>query len=167
LYAEEPVSRPVSRETVERRTDFVIGACMFLSRNFLETIGLMDERYFLYFEEIDWSVRAGTRFPPVYAPKAMVYHKEGGSIGSSSQHGGRSAFSEFWLARSKLLFTRKFYPHLLPLIYLVSLAQIVRRLLNGQRDKARVILRACLGAKCPVRADRTKPGAPPRYQRAT
>lgn len=145
----EPAGRRVSREAVERRTDFVTGASMFLSRAFLETVGLMEERYFLYFEEIDWAVRAGKRFPALYAPEATVYHKEGGSIGSSSCKGSRSSLSEFHLARSKLLFTRKFFPWLLPVIYASSLVQILRRIFRGQWTRAGVILRAHLGAKTP------------------
>src|SRR3546814_1772882 len=57
--------------------DFVHGASMFVSRAFVETVGLLDERYFLYFEELDWTARAGRRFRLGHAPDSVVSHKEG------------------------------------------------------------------------------------------
>src|SRR3546814_2499175 len=67
----------------------------------------MDERYFLYFEEIDWAMQARGRFSTGFAADAVVYHKEGGSIGSSRELARRSAFSEYYLARSKMFYGRK------------------------------------------------------------
>src|SRR3546814_993212 len=47
---------------VRSQTDFVCGAALAVSRKFVETIGPMDEDYFLYFEAIDWAMRARPRF---------------------------------------------------------------------------------------------------------
>src|SRR3546814_3582390 len=70
---------------VRSQTDFVCGAALAVSRKFVETIGPMDEDYFLYFEEIDWAMRARPRFKTGFAAGATIYHKEGGSIGSSRE----------------------------------------------------------------------------------
>lgn len=70
-------------EAVEGRLDHIAGASMMVSRAFVEQVGLMEEAYFLYFEEIDWAVRAKGRFTLAWAPRSFVWHKEGGSIGSS------------------------------------------------------------------------------------
>ena len=82
-----PVSAPFNPEQVARETDFVLGASLAVSRAFLETVGFMEEGYFLYFEEIDWAVRNRGRFAITFAHGAIVYHKEGGSIGSSGKKG--------------------------------------------------------------------------------
>src|ERR1039457_7240110 len=41
-----------------RKVNFVNGASVLVSRSFLETVGLMEESYFLYFDELDWAMRA-------------------------------------------------------------------------------------------------------------
>lgn len=73
-------------EAVESRLDHIAGASMMVSSAFVEQVGLMEEGYFLYFEEIDWAVRAKGRFKLAWAPGSFVWHKEGGSIGSSHRN---------------------------------------------------------------------------------
>jgi GT2 family glycosyltransferase len=56
-------------------TDFIIGACLFVRVKALERVGLMDEHFFLYFEDTDWCKRfwdAGWRVS--YVPQAKVFH---------------------------------------------------------------------------------------------
>ena len=71
---------------------------MLVSRDFLDEVGLMDESYFLYYEETDWAMRGKERYRLAYADDAVVYHKEGASIGSSHQRAKRSALylPSFW-----------------------------------------------------------------------
>jgi hypothetical protein len=116
----------VQAESVEREMSYVAGASMLVSRPFLKTVGLMEESYFLYFEEIDWAQRAAGRFKLVYAPGSVVYHKEGGAIGSSGSGKHRSPKSFFWLTRSRLLFTAKYHPEALPSVALYSLANCMQ-----------------------------------------
>ncbi len=40
-----------------REVDWIIGACMFVRKRALDAVGLMDERFFLYFEDVDWCFR--------------------------------------------------------------------------------------------------------------
>lgn len=61
--------------------DYVIGASMLLSRHVLETVGLMDEGYFLYYEELDWAFRLPPEMRLGYAPASVIYHHEGGTTG--------------------------------------------------------------------------------------
>ena len=58
--------------------DYVVGASMFARRSALETVGLLSEDYFLYFEEIDWAIRLKHLMPGTtlgYAPDSLVYTK--------------------------------------------------------------------------------------------
>lgn len=94
---------------VERRLAHISGASLMVSRTFLDEVGLMEESYFLYFEEIDWAIRAQGRFILGWAPLSYVWHKEGGSIGSS--HRTRpSDTSLSYICRNRLKFTRERMP---------------------------------------------------------
>lgn len=145
IGANQPTTRPFNMQKITRETDFVLGASLAVSRPFLETVGLMEESYFLYYEEMDWSVRNRGRFAIAFAHGAVVYHKEGGSIGSSGQKGQRSATSEYYLMSSRLKFYRRNYPLLLPLQYPLGVALILRRLARRQPEKAKAMTRALLG----------------------
>ena len=98
-------------QEVERKMAYVVGASMLVRRAFLEQVGLMDEQYFLYFEELDWAARAKGQFDLAYCQHSIVYHKEGQSIGSHRSH--LSTLSEFYVARNRIFFTRRHYPHAL------------------------------------------------------
>ena len=111
----------VRLDSIEKEMSYVSGASMLVSKQFLETVGVMEESYFLYFEEIDWAKRAAGRFQLAYAPNSIVYHKEGGSIGSSRSGRSRSPKSFYWLTRSRLRFTSKYYPEAIPSVLLYSL----------------------------------------------
>lgn len=132
---------------VEETLSYVAGASMFVRREFVERVGLMSEEYFLYFEEIDWAMRAGRRFRLGYAPEAVVFHKEGATIGSSSDTRRTSALSDFYLFRNRLRFTRKFFPAALPAVWTVMLLQALKRGLRGQMDRAWLILTILFGRK--------------------
>ncbi|MEY2883118.1 MAG: hypothetical protein RL490_842, partial [Pseudomonadota bacterium] len=139
------ITAPFNPADVVRETDFVLGASLGVSRAFLEKIGPMEEGYFLYYEEIDWATRCGDQFDIGFAHGAVVWHKEGGSIGSSGQAGARSAFSDYWLTRSRLRFTRLHHPLLLPWHWLYTFAMAGKRLWRRQPDKAWTLMRALFG----------------------
>ena len=65
-----------------QEVDWLVGACLAVRREAIQTAGLLDERFFLYSEEVEWCWRirrAGWRI--VYLPDAMVYHHESTSAG--------------------------------------------------------------------------------------
>jgi GT2 family glycosyltransferase len=147
IGTETPANTPFNPAKVARETDFVLGASLAVSRAFVATIGPMTEAYFLYFEEVDWAYRNAGRFAIAFAHGAIVYHKEGGSIGSNAAKGKRSATSDYYLTRSRLSFIRRRAPLLLPWHWLLTLLVIGRRLLRGQPKKALVLTRALLGLR--------------------
>lgn len=145
IGANLPVTRPFDPKKVARDTDFVLGASLAVSRAFLETVGYMEESYFLYYEEMDWSVRNRGRFVVGFANGAIIYHKEGGSIGSSGVKGQRSQAAEYYMIRSRLKFYQRNFPLLLPIQYPLTMGQILRRVVRGQPAKAAAMTRAMLG----------------------
>ncbi len=60
--------------------DWVSGACMVVRKNAIEDVGLMDERFFMYWEDVDWCKRMRrSRWKVVYLPQATIVHYVGGS----------------------------------------------------------------------------------------
>ena len=142
-----PVNEPVNPKNAEKKLGYVLGASNLLPKEFLTEIGLLSEDYFLYYEEIDLYTRAKGKFKASYCDDAIVYHKEGKSIGSASDKRKTSNFSDFYLFKSKLLFTKKFYPEALTTIYITTFLQALNRIRRGQFKKAYVILRILLGQR--------------------
>ncbi|AOY58969.1 MULTISPECIES: glycosyltransferase family 2 protein [Desulfococcus] len=60
--------------------DWVSGACMVVRKKAVEQTGMLDERFFMYWEDADWCRRMwAARWKVVYCPKAVAYHYIGGS----------------------------------------------------------------------------------------
>jgi len=88
----------------ERDVAWVAGCAMWLRMRALDAIGLFDERFFAYHEEVDWCVRAwrgGWRV--VYCPRAVVTHTGRGSAGNEASIRVRKYFA----ARNAILYARK------------------------------------------------------------
>ena len=65
--------------------DAVTGAAMAIRRDTLDDIGLLDEDYFLYFEDIDFCLRArAAGYVVVYLPRAVAHHHVSASLGPGS-----------------------------------------------------------------------------------
>ena len=83
-------------------TPYAHGAAMFIRRDTINKVGLMPECYFLYYEELDWSMmfaRAGYQL--WYEPKCTIYHKE------SQATGQNSPLRTYYLTRNRLLLVRR------------------------------------------------------------
>lgn len=73
--------------------DWVSGASMIIRRKVIEDIGLMDEKYFLYFEEVDFCRRARQAgWQCWYVPDSQVIHLEGASTGIRTTAKRRAVF---------------------------------------------------------------------------
>src|SRR5262249_27762613 len=87
----------------ERDVDSVFGTALLLRRSALEAIGLLDEAFFAYHEDVDWCTRARRRGWRIrYVPTALVYHRMHASTG-----GGYSSPISYLAARNSVLFVRK------------------------------------------------------------
>lgn len=130
---------------VEHRMNYVVGASLFVSRVFLEEVGLMCEDYFLFFEEADWALRSKDRFTLAYAAESTVYHKVGRSIGTSSLPSRKSYTCDYYSLKNRLYFTRRFFPHVLPAIYTSLAVAMLVRVFCGKLDRAAMIWKLLLG----------------------
>lgn len=132
--------RQINRDHCERWMNYVVGASLFVSKEFLERVGLMGEDYFLFFEETDWAERGKKQFSLGYAPESVVYHKLGKSIGTSSDPRKKSLICDFFALRNRLKFTQRYYPVALPTIYLGLCVAWLMRCLSGRWELARMIV---------------------------
>lgn len=138
---------------IEARLKYISGASMFVRRTFLEDVGLLNEQYFLYFEEIDWAMRGKDRFRLGYCSSSRIWHKEGRSTGSHRKLSQRSIFSEGFLARNRVLFTKTYSPHRLVVCLVWILFVGTVRAIKGQWKLAWTLWKGALsGLAVPVRS---------------
>ena len=124
-------------------TPYAHGAAMLIRRDAIDKVGLMPECYFLYYEELDWSMmftRAGYQI--WYEPACTIYHKESQSTGQDSP------LRTYYLMRNRLLLVRRNpqeFNKTLAYIYLigiVALRDILKYTFIGRYDLLKAIFRA-------------------------
>lgn len=138
----QPGGKDVGQFDHLRYTDRANGCAMLVRASAIDNIGLMDERFFLYYEETDWSVsfaKAGYKIG--FEPKAKVRHKT-----SSSTGGFTGPLYQYYTTRNKLLFIGKQRPGMLLSVLAFSMVDSILKL-NDIRKKtspkhARLIARA-------------------------
>ena len=123
-------------------TPYAHGAAMMVKRETIEKAGLMPECYFLYYEELDWSMmmrRAG--YDIWYEPAVTVYHKE------SQTTGQQSPLRTYYITRNRLLFVKRNnktvsrYLSYLYLICVVACRDILKYTLQRRFDLVKAVSR--------------------------
>lgn len=111
-------------------TAYCHGAAMMIRKEAIQKAGLMNENFFLYYEEVDWceSVkRAG--YETWVCTEAVIFHKESVSVGKKSK------LKEYFMNRNRILFTRRnapffkriiFYPYFVLLVVPRNLAAYIK-----------------------------------------
>lgn len=119
--------------------EYVHGASLLVRTSLLREVGLMDETYFMYSEEVDWCLRARRAgWKLGYAPAARVWHKDGRASAASPSY-----VRDFHSLRSRLILVRKFYPGFLPLALVHSVYQcVLPKVVRRQPNRLRAVLRA-------------------------
>lgn len=106
------------------KINFIYGASIMVSKEFIQSVGLLDTAFFLYCEEQDWFCRCKDRFNVGYALDAIVFHKEGASTGHS--HRGATLKALILISKSRLRLTLKHKPIALPFVCIGILFSIVK-----------------------------------------
>lgn len=127
---------------VPHLTPYAHGAAMLVKREVIERVGMMPECYFLYYEELDWSMmirRAG--YDIWFDPSFTVYHKESQATGQDSP------LRTYYLTRNRLLFVsrnihqpQRFISYLY-LIGLVAVKDCLKSLLRRRTDLVKATIR--------------------------
>jgi GT2 family glycosyltransferase len=115
---------------------------MMVSREAINKAGIMPTCYFLYYEELDWSMmirRAG--YDIWYEPASTIYHKESQTTGQASP------LRTYYITRNRLLLVRRNSPlpwRYLSYIYLIFVAgtkECVKNLTKQRYDLVKAVLR--------------------------
>jgi GT2 family glycosyltransferase len=122
-------------------TQFVYGTAMLIRRRILQEVGLLDERFFAYQEDADYSLRvreAGYRC--LYEPRGVVWHKVSASTRAASET------QDYLRGRSRILFYVKHVRRaLLPIVLAWEVYRLgrvwVERLRDGRAKNARAYTR--------------------------
>ena len=123
-------------------TPYAHGAAMLIKREAIEKTGLMPECFFLYYEELDWSMmftRAGYQI--WYEPQCTIYHKESQSTGQNSP------LRTYYIVRNRLLLVKRNWDGLTKyvtyayLIGVVGVRDFLKYVLTGKRELIRATFR--------------------------
>ena len=129
-------------------TPYAHGAAMMLKREVIDKVGLMPECYFLYYEELDWSMmitRAG--YEIWYEPASTIYHKESQSTGQNSP------LRTYYITRNRLLLVRRNwsgftkYLSYFYLIVIVATRDILKYTFRGQLGLTRAVIKGIINIK--------------------
>jgi len=138
------LSDRVEVSAIERQMRYISGAATLVRREIVDQVGFMDEGYFLYFEELEWASQAKGKYRLGYAPKSIVYHKVGASIGTDDRGRGQSDLAVYYMTRGRIRYCLRHSRISLPFVVLDTLRSIVCSLFGGKHRRARVIASAAL-----------------------
>lgn len=108
--------------------DYIYGASIVLHKNFIKTAGLLNEEYFMYYEEIDLSQKAKKyNFKIAVAEDIFIFHKFSRTVSQIGQ-----GFRTYYLQRNKILFYKKYFKLYLPFLFLFQIKDLL--LSNYKKD---------------------------------
>lgn len=123
---------------VASETDYATGCAMMISREVIERVGRLDDRFFLYSEDVDFSLRvhkAGLKV--MYCPDSVVYHKIGRSSG-----GAGSPLQQYYQTRNRLFLT---FRHATFRSKLTALHLIFNILQKGNKSERKAVFDLLIG----------------------
>jgi GT2 family glycosyltransferase len=119
---------------LHEKIDYPIGASMLVSTEFLTDVGVLNESYFLYFEELDWVIRGQKKgWVCDYASRVFIQHKAGSSIGGKNKIKKTSSkVSDYYFYRNRLRFSLKHTPFHFPFVLTIVGLSIIYRVVGGR-----------------------------------
>ena len=157
-----PVSPAPDPDDHERRMDSPTGVSFYVTRACIDAIGLMDESYWLYWEDFDWGVRAKAACGIGYAHDSVVPHIGGTASGASGKRAKRSVPFVYLGNRNKLRFVRQHHPRWFAWTVLVSFLRTSEYLAAGS---TRNFAAALKGLVAGVRDEKGRPEVAPNRAR--
>jgi len=95
------------------KTDCIFGVCIFTSKEVIQKVGLFDEKFFLVWEDTDWSYRVRKKGYNLYIlPDVKIFHKMAKSFNSY-----QTFLYQYYFIRNQFLFFHKYYNLFLRILY--------------------------------------------------
>ncbi len=114
--------------------DYLMGCAMVIKRDVINRVGLIDEGYFLYYEDSDWCARIiRDGYKLMYIPDAIVWHEVSGSVSNS-------CFKFSYIMRNRIRFVLKNFD--IKYIFLFAILFPIELALDLRKDIARKDSRA-------------------------
>jgi GT2 family glycosyltransferase len=137
--------RPFPDESIE----FITGASMLISREAIESIGLLDERFFMYWEDADYCFRLrASGWKLAVAGHSRVLHKGSSSVGKESVR-----LDRYFNASTARFFRKHSLVPFLP-ICVSSTLRIAKRALRGEWQRAHAVLAGVTAGEVDLRGTR-------------
>lgn len=97
-----------SPEGIKKNIDWITGCCFFLRTDVIKKIGLLDENFFAYYEDVDWSIRIkNAGYDLAFVKSSVVYHHGSKSSKNESNEGTLSPFVHYLNIRNHIFLLRK------------------------------------------------------------
>ncbi len=118
--------------------DYIGGASFLIRTETIRDVGLLDEDYFLYWEDADWCERirrAGWKLKFVY--ESVIYHKGGASTVN------KSPLTDYYGTRNSIVFIRKYYKQfIISTLISVVLGRVICRLFTLKISRIKILFKA-------------------------
>ncbi len=113
--------KKLTPDLVEKKINYIMGASLLVDKRVLEEVGLMDEIFFLYGDELDWQLRATKKgWDIAVALESIVYHRESLSVG------GKGSFYFYHFSMSSAIIIKRHYSSFfLPSAFVVQMLRAI------------------------------------------
>ncbi len=115
----------------EREVEFATGCCILIHKDIIKQVGYLDESYFMYYEDTDYSARlkqAGISI--YYVPNAKIWHKVG-----ASNNGEYSLFMAYYMAKNRVRFVSKYSKKYIYRCYVRTFLSGIKGYIFGRNSK--------------------------------
>src|SRR5688572_30480658 len=128
----------IQRPDCLRRLDYISGSSLFTHTSNLNRLGMLPEKYFLYWEETDWCYCAKLKGCVLYVcTRAICYDKGSTAI-------GKNFMADYYYARNGLLFISKFRQKNIPIVLFFMGLRYLKRIVTGRWERARGIFKGTM-----------------------
>ena len=133
------ITKFIVNENEIDKINFIIGASMFFSKNCFEKIGYLPEKYFLFYEDADYSLMCSrNHFMLATCLKSIVYHKEGGST-KNRLNNNNSIIQDFFGLRNRKMFIKNNFPNRVFFVYFTFIISFFKRIVQLQFKRLLII----------------------------
>lgn len=126
----------IDKYHIDKKINYVNGASIFIHKDIITKTGLLNEKFFMYYEDVEFCIRAKKyNFGCLWAPKSIVYHKEGASSKKFNN-------LHFLTLRNRIFFTKIHYPWFLFAVCLSYFLVIFNKFYKIGKFDISIILRS-------------------------